>query len=106
MSRRASDYAKAGQATLVVDWTNSSPFHRNLSGYRLILTKGWSLYAVDEVDGVMYVYDTEDWGEWIRRIDTNLAEMFLYSDRYDPRPLFDEKTGMPFTLEHFLQEFQ
>jgi hypothetical protein len=54
----------------------------------------------------MYVYYTEYWGEWIRRIDTNLAEMFLYSDRYDPRPLLDEKTGMPLTLEQFLREFR
>ena len=106
MSRRLSDYAKAGKAALVVDWTDSSPFHRNFVGYRLIVTKGWSLYAVDEVDGLMYVYDTEDWQEWVRRIDINLKEMFLYSDRYDPRPLIDEKTGMHLTLEQFLREFQ
>jgi hypothetical protein len=106
MSRRQSDYAKAGRPALVVDWADFSPFHRNILGYRLILTKGWSLYAVDEVDGLMCVYDTENWAEWIRRIDTNLDEMFLYSDRYDPRPLFDKKTGMPVTLEQFLREFQ
>lgn len=105
MSRRPSDYAKADQANLILDWTNRSHFHRNALGYRLVLTKGWSLYAVDEVDGLMYVYGTEEWQEWIRRIDTNLDEMFLYSHRYDPRPLFDEKTGIQLTLEQFLKGF-
>jgi len=107
MSRRPSDYDKADQAVLLLlDWSNRSHFHCNDLGYRLVLTKGWSLYAVDEVDGLMYIYDTEDWQEWIRRIDTNLDEMFLYSYRYDPRPLFDEKSGAQLTLEQVLKDFQ
>lgn len=105
MSRRPSDYAKADQAKLVLDWTNRSHFHRNQHGYRLVLTKGWSLYAVDEDDGLMYVYNTEKWQEWIWRIDTNLDEMFLYSRRYNPRPLLDDNTGIQLTLEQFLKEF-
>ncbi len=52
----------------------------------------------------MYVYDTEQWGEWIRRSDTNLDELFLYSDRYYPSPLFAD--GMHLTLEAFLSKFE
>ena len=100
MSRRASDSLRANQYNLLVDWSDYSAFHRNRSGYRLIVTRGWSLYVVDEVDGLMYVYDTEQWVEWIRRIDVNLAELFLYSDGYCPSPLFAE--GMHLTLEAFL----
>jgi hypothetical protein len=73
-------------------------------GYRLIATRGWSLYVVDEVDDLMYVYDAEQWGEWIRRIDTNLDELFVYSDRYYPSPLF--AYGMHLTLEAFLSKFE
>jgi hypothetical protein len=51
----------------------------------------------------MYVYDAEQWGEWIRRIDTNLDELFVYSDRYYPSPLFAD--GMYLTLEAFLSKF-
>ena len=102
MSRRPSDSLKANQYNLLVDWSDCSPFHRNRPGYRLIATKGWSLYVVDEVTGLMHFYDTEQWGEWIWRIDTNLDEMFLYSDRHSPNPLLAD--GMHLTLEAFLSE--
>lgn len=66
---------------------------------------GWSLYVVDEVNGLMYVYDTEEWGEWIRRIDTNLDEMFVYSDRYFPKPLLaDGDAAVHLALEAFLSK--
>jgi hypothetical protein len=102
VSRRASDSIKANQNRLVVDWADNSRFHRNRFGYRLIVTHGWSLYAVDEVGGLMYFYDTEHWDEWVRRIDTNLEEMFVYSDRYDPCPLFADDDGKRLSLEAFL----
>jgi hypothetical protein len=101
MSRRPGDTLKAN---LLVDWSDYSLFHRNRFGYRLIATRGWSLYVVDEVDGLMYVYDTEQWCEWIRRIDTNLDELFVYSDRYYPSPLIAE--GRKLTLETFLSSFE
>jgi len=104
MSRRPSDTLKANQYSLLVDWSDYSPFHRNRFGYRLIATRGWSLYVVDEVDDLMYVYDTEQWSEWIRRIDTNLDELFVYSDRYYPSPLFAD--GMHLTLDAFLSKFE
>lgn len=102
MSRRTSDTLKANQYSLLVDWSDYSPFHQNRSGYRLIAARGWSLYVVDEADGMMYVYDTEPWSEWIRRIDTNLDELFAYSDRYSPSPLFAD--GMQSTLAVFLSK--
>jgi hypothetical protein len=107
MSRRTSDSIGAKQNKLLVDWSDCSRFHRNRFGYRLILARGWSLYVVHEVDGLMYVYDTEHWDEWIRRIDTNLEEMFVYSDRYDPCPLLARRSllalaGKHLTLEAFL----
>jgi hypothetical protein len=104
MSRRSSDTLKANQYSLLVDWSDYSPFHRNHSGYRLIATRGWSLYVVDEVDGMMYVYDTEQWGEWIIRINTNLDELFAYSVRYFPSPLFAD--GRHRTLAAFLSKFE
>lgn len=104
MSRRASDYAKCRKPVLVVNWTDSSAFHLNRLGYRLILTKDWSLYAVK--DGLMYVYDTEEWREWLVRLDSNLDEMFIYSDRYDPRPLLNKFTRTHVTLEVFLRKLQ
>jgi hypothetical protein len=87
MSRRTSDSLKADQYNLCVDWLDYSPFHRNPSGYRLIATRGSCLYVVDVENGRMHVYNTEQWYEWIRRIDTNLDELFVYSDRYYPSPL-------------------
>lgn len=42
--------------------------------------------------------------EWIRRIDTNLDELFVYSDRYYPSPLFAD--GMHLTLEAFLSKLE
>ena len=110
MSRRPSDSAKANRFVLLVDWADRSPFHLNRSGLRLIATKGWNLYAVDEMTNLMHVYDTEQWEEWIRRIDINLEELFAYSDRYESHPLFilsDERlqTHKPLTLEVFLRGF-
>jgi hypothetical protein len=104
MSRRPSNTLKANQYSLLLDWSDYSPFHRNRFGYRLIATRGWSLYVVDEVEDLMYVYDTEQWAEWIRRIDTNLDELFVYSDRYYPSPLFAD--GMHLTLEAFLSKLE
>jgi hypothetical protein len=100
MSRRTGDSLRANQYNLVLDWSDCSAFHRNRSGYRLIVTKGWSLYVVDEIDGLMYLYDTEQWVEWIRRIDVNLDELFAYSDKYFPSPLLSDGTHL--TLEAFL----
>jgi hypothetical protein len=100
MSRRAGDSSNAGHFSLVADWSNYSPFHRNRSGYRLIATKDWNLYAVSEIDNLMCVYDTEQWVEWIVRIDVNLHDLFLYSDRYHPSPLLAD--GAHLTLAAFL----
>jgi hypothetical protein len=100
MSRRLSDNLNAYRYNLLVDWSNCSRFHRNCLGYRLIATKDWNLYVVDEVDGLMYLYSTGPWDEWIRRIDTSLDELFAYSDRYEPTPLFADGTHL--TLEAFL----
>jgi hypothetical protein len=91
MSRRPSDTLKANQYSLLVDWSDYSPFHRNHSGYRLIATRGWSLYVVDEVDGII-------------RINTNLDELFAYSVRYFPSPLFAD--GRHRTLAAFLSKFE
>lgn len=101
MSRRTSDSLQANQNKLVMDESDCSRFHRNSSGFRLILTHGWNLYVVKEANGRMFFYDTEQWEEWIRRIDTNLGEMFVYSDRYSPRPLY-VKGRKPLTLATFL----
>jgi hypothetical protein len=101
MSRRTSDSLRAQHHKLVVNWSDCSRFHRNSGGFRLIVTKGWNLYVVNEADNRMYFYDTEQWEEWIRRIDSTLEEMFVYSDRYSPQPLFARRRR-PLTLETFL----
>jgi hypothetical protein len=102
MSRRTSDSLQSQHYKMVWDWFDCSRFHRNSSGYRLIVTKGWNLYVVNEADNLMYFYDTEPWEEWIRRIDTTLEEIFVYSDRYSPCPLLS-KVGTPLTRETFLK---
>jgi len=79
-----------------------SSFYVNDSGFRLILAEGYLLYAVNTANGLMYVYDTEQWVEWIRRIDTKVEEMFLYSDKRTPRPYREDGTHL--TLEAFLRK--
>jgi hypothetical protein len=82
-----------------------SKFHVNDSGFRLILAEGYLLYAVNTANELMYVYDTEEWVEWIRRIDTKIEEMFLYSGKRTPCPVLadhDDRTHL--TLEGFLRK--
>lgn len=83
-----------------------SRFYVNDSGFRFILAEGYLLYAVNTANGKMYVYDTEDWVEWIRRIDTKIEELFLYSDKRAPRRLLAKqgKRRKHLTLEAFLRE--
>jgi hypothetical protein len=82
-----------------------SHFFVNKSGFRLIFTEGYRLYAVKMATGRMYVYNTKNWVEWIRRIDTRLEDLFLYTDERVPRPLFaDRKRKTRLTLESFLRQ--
>ena len=86
-------------------YSRSSKFHVNDSGFRLILAEGYLLYAVNTANGLMYVYDTEEWVEWIRRIDIKVEEMFVYSDKRTPCPvLTDHEGGTHLTLEDFLRK--
>ena len=82
---------------------DGSAFHVNHHGFQLVLADGWCLYVVNNVDGLMYVHDAEHWEEWIRRIGTRIDELFLYSDRYTPRPLLGDD-GTAITLESFIRE--
>lgn len=81
-----------------------SGFYVNESGFRLILAEGYLLYAVEIRTGLMYVYDTEDWVEWIRRLYVRIEELFLYTDTRTPRPLSAEHNRRHLTLKEFLRQ--
>jgi len=107
VSRKHEPNVPADQAVLLADWADCSPFHVNRSGFRLILAKDWKLYVVNEADGLAYVYDTEQWGEWLRRIDIKIGEMFVYSDQCKPEPIFaNDDTLRHITLQDLLREFK
>ena len=92
--------------TMMSNGSSDRPsFHVNASGFRLVLGEGWLLYVVNTNTNLMHVYDTESWGEWIRRVGTRIDEMFLYSDKRKPRLLLTDK-GDVVTLEIFMREVE
>jgi hypothetical protein len=85
-------------------WPRHSRFHVNESGFHLILAEGYLLYALSTGNGRMYVYDTEEWVGWIRRLDVKIEEMFLYTDEQIPFPLVDPDEGAHLTGDTFLRK--
>jgi hypothetical protein len=102
MSRKPEDTAVMDKGTLIDSTGDTFPPQPNLSGFRLVFTKCWNLYVVHEATGYMYFYETEDWVEWLRRLDIVIREMFLYSDRRSPLHLLSNDSRTHLTLDAFL----
>ncbi len=86
------------------EFPQHSGFYVNERGLRLILAEGYLLYAVEMATGLMYVYDTENWVEWIRRLYVRIEELFLYTDTRTPHPVLAEYDRRHLTLQEFLRQ--